>query len=176
MRMIIVLMMLFGATPPALAQVEPLPLAWQKTTEVYTTTVTPRILLNAPIALIVGTPTAQGPQTQHVWHTVDLKPYGVAANAKWAELSGLLVITRGLAAETATLWLAFRRPGDTAASCTDYIGQITEMQPGGQRAPFTVTVPLIDGKFEWCHRRSTLGSYPENSAYAANLVVQKWGR
>lgn len=172
---LLVLAVLYASN--AIAQTQSLPIPWHRTTEVYVSPVQPRILENAPINMILGVGSGRGPQTPGVWNRVDLKPWGVAADAKWAELGGLLVVTHGVTFETATLWISFRRPGDVGAACSDYIGQTVEALIGsGQRSTMTVTVPLVNGEFEWCFNRSSYGIYPANSSYAANLIVQKWGR
>lgn len=168
-------------TAPAMAESQP-PLPWVLTTETYTTTVQTRILTNAPINLITGTQPGsasppRGPQTPGVWNRVDLKPWGIAADAKWAELTGLLIITHGSTAETANLTVTFRRPGDNDSNCANYIGQTIEAAIGsGQRSTVTATTPLINGEFEWCYTKSTSGAWPTNSAYGINMVVSKWGR
>jgi hypothetical protein len=160
----------------------PFPFEWERSTEVYTHPHQPRMYSNSPVFLITGTrpgspsPPA-GPQKAGAWHRVDLKPWGIAADAKWAELSGLLIITHGTTVETANLTVSFRRVGDATADCRGYMGQVVEAAVGsGQRSYVSVTVPLVKGEFEWCYTRSTGGSYPTNSSYGVNMVVQKWGR
>ena len=101
---------------------------------------------------------------------------GLTADAQAAFLSGLLIITRGTTSETADITLTFRRPGD-GTPCTKYLGQAVEAHSGGgQRSPISSWVPLDDGKFEFCYRIMTPGSWPTNSAYGINMSLQAWTR
>lgn len=183
MRLPVAAAVLLASLPTtANAQTASLPLEWQMSTEIFTHRKQLRIYENSPVNLITGTAAGtasppRGPQANGIWNRVDLKPWGVAANAKWAELSGILIVTHGTQPETAHINITFRAVGDNDSNCNHYIGQTIEAATGnGQRSGLTVTVPLTNGEFEWCYIRHTPGTYPSNSAYGINLVLQKWGR
>lgn len=87
-----------------------------------------------------------------------------------------MLITSGSTSEVANITIAFRRPGTTTA-CDRYIAQAAAPSyTGGTRVNATVTVPLVNGEFEWCYQRTTAGGYPANSTYGVNLAPIKWGR
>lgn len=120
--------------------------------------------------------TPYGHQRSGVPATVDLKPYGVPADAKVAWLSGILIITHGTTNEIADMRITFAADA-ASVDCNQYIGQVTEAHvQGGQRSPISVMVPLRDAKFAFCYRVSTTGTWPKNSAYGINLSLQAWGR
>lgn len=168
------------AEPPAL------PLPWLRAADLYVTSSPSRMYGPANAVYVqTGLPSGlnEGPQTRGVWHTVDLVPFGVSADATAAFLAGLLVITSGTTAEIADIQVGFRRPGDTTP-CTKYLGQ-TSFQvntiggaviSGGQRSNMATWVPLAGGKFEFCYNVSTGGAWPANPSYAINLSLQAWAR
>lgn len=168
----------------AAADTPPRPFPWVKANELYVTPSASRQYgpdengeAGNVIYVITRIPgPVYGPQESGVWHTVDLKPLGVTADAQAAFLSGILIITRGTTSETADITVAFRRPGD-GTPCTKYLGQAVEAHSGGgQRSPISSWVPLDDGKFEFCYRIMTPGSWPTNSAYGINMSLQAWTR
>lgn len=111
------------------------------------------------------------------WHTVDLTPFGVAPDATFAFLAGILIITHGTAQEVAEVRVTFRRPGDDDADISKYIGQTIEGNVGGgQRSNMATWVPLKAGKFEYSYHMNTGGVWPANSSCGINLSVQAWGR
>jgi hypothetical protein len=107
------------------------------------------------------------------WHTIDAgKTFygvdtGIPQNAIAIWLSGVLIITCGLAAEVADLQLYCRRLGATNADGDIYLcAQTTAVGPsGGARTNFTTVVPLVDRKFELWWYRSTGGFWNANSSY-----------
>lgn len=168
----------------ALPDTPPNPFPWVKANELYVTPSASRqygpdeagVPGNAIYVITRVPSTLYGPQQTDTWHTVDLKPLGVTADAQAAFLSGILIITHGNTPETADMTLTFRRPGDSTP-CTKYLGQAVEAHiGGGQRSPISSWVPLADGKFEFCYRISTPGSWPTNSAYGINMSLQAWTR
>lgn len=168
-----------SAEPPSL------PLPWQKVTEFFVTPSPSRMYgpANAVYVQTGLTSGNEGPQERGIWHTVDLRPFGVSEDAAAAFLAGLLIITGGFTEETADIQVGFRRPGDTTP-CSKYLGQTSfqtnivngQSLPGGQRSNMATWVPLAGGKFEFCYRVSTSGSWPVNPSYAINLSLQAWAR
>lgn len=117
-----------------------------------------------------------GPQTADTPITVDLTPYGVSADAKVAQLTGIMIITHGSTVEIADMWLTFAAAA-ASIDCTKYIGQVVEASlEGGQRSPLTVMVPLTNGKFQYCYHVTTPGAWPTNSSYGVNMSVQAYWR
>lgn len=189
-RLLAAIALLCASASHAWAEAPSLPLPFVKITELYVTTSASRLYGpdNAVYVMTHGQPgTAYGPQQTGVWHTVDLAPFGVAADAQAAYLTGLLIITGGTTGEIADLHVGFRRPGDTTP-CSKYLGQTSSVThviylneawaslAGGQRTNMSTWVPLADGKFEFCYTLSTGGSWPTNPAYGINLSLQAWGR
>jgi len=161
----------------ATAEPPPMPMTFQKSTEIYTATNQVRVYADNPIYFGANVPQTWGTPAAGVWHRVDLKKYGVTADAKSAFLSGMTIITHGYATETANMTLTARRPGDNVSDCTKYLAQSLEASvSNGVRSNAAFWVPLIDGEFEWCWKPSTGGVYPTNSAYGANFSLLAWVR
>lgn len=95
------------------------------------------------------------------WNTVDLKPLGVPADAKAVALGAIMIITHGGPYATANMTVMFRRPSDTTVSCdNDYIWQVmTAYPPSGDRSTAFANVPLENGTFQICSRRTLNGSF-----------------
>lgn len=161
----------------ALAEPPPIPMTFQKSTEIYTATNQVRLYSDNPIYFGANMPQTYGTPAAGVWHRVNLKPFGVSADAKSAFLSGILIITHGLTGETADMTITARRPGDNASDCKHLIGQAVESSVGGGiRSGVALWVPLINGEFEWCWKGTTGGVWPTNSSYGANLSLLAWVR
>jgi hypothetical protein len=123
------------------------------------------------------------------WQKVDLKPYGVPADALTADVRGLLILTGAIGnMESADLGVIFRKPGDPNISCHSnyYVGQTTfvtnfvggQVIAGGQRTNMQAHVPLENGEVEWCWTRSTWGP-PQTEVYTlygVSLSVQGYTR
>lgn len=161
------------------------PMPWVAFTEYYYSPIQARIWADNPINLLTGIgANNRGPQQRSVWHEVDLAPYGVAVDAKFADLSGLLVITSPNSGETPDIHISYARADDTNASPPGpfppgdafYVHQTTVSGYGGSRAPASVRVPLSNGKFKWSYWTSTNGEYPNSASYAVNLTLTGWGR
>lgn len=160
-----------------------IPPSWVKATEYYVNVGPPRQYLGPVQATNCWYTTSCGSKgpLPGQWQIVDLTvaPWLLAADAKAAMLSGVLIITHGTTAETADLQVVFRPPGDVRVSCdgANLIGQAMETAVGnGQRSNMSTWVPLVDGRLEYCWRTSTPGTWPNNSSYAVNLSVQAWVR
>lgn len=157
--------MLLSISQAALAQV------WQKSTETYTAEGNSK----SPVAVFVNSYTGTGP-VSGVWHEIDLKPLGVAADAKSALLSGLLLITHGTTQETCDMHVALRAPGN-GLDAGNYLGQVVEAHVGGgQRSGFTSRVPLVNGVFQFHWTRVNSVQWPAGCAYGINLSLQEWNR
>jgi hypothetical protein len=145
--------------------------AWCETTQVYFSPSTP-----AKHAVFVNSYTGSGP-AENAWALIDLKPWGIEADAKWVMLSGILIITHGTVNEIANLEVAFRKPGDLSVTPDMYCGQCCETsQSGGQRSTMSTVVPLLNGCVEMYWSRSAPGTWPEHPAYGINLHPMLWGR
>ena len=128
-----------------------------------------------PLGLFLNSATVAG-LTEHPpgqWSTLDLS--GVTStNAKGAFLSGILIITHGSVPEIADMEILFRNIGDTVNE-GNYHGQCIEADTqGGQRSTYSTFVPLTGGKCELWWNHTSPGSYPQYSAYGANLSVQAY--
>lgn len=180
----------------ALAEAPPHPLPWERVEEIYFTPSQVRMYGPDNVVYIqCQIPQPYGACRPNVWHRFDLKPLGVAPDAKFAFLSGMLIISHGYVFETSNLTVTFRRPGDNAASCAKYLGQAQATQnmspplltQGGDpyivpvdsaRSNMATWVPVSNGEIDWCYAYSgAVGLYPHGgSAYAINLSVQAWAR
>lgn len=161
----------------AMAEPPPMPMTFQKSTEIYTATNQVRMYSDNPIYFGANMAATWGTPAAGVWHRVDLKKYGVAADAKAAFLSGMLIITHGTTVETADMTLTARSPGDNASDCNKYLGQAIEASVGnGIRSNASFWVPLVNGEFDWCWKPSTGGVWPTNSAYGGNFSLLAWVR
>lgn len=120
--------------------------------------------------------------TNGPWSSVDLKPLGVAANAKWAMIGGIGIITG--AADIA--W-AFRAPGDISTGVLDarsYQQQLLSTKTDeGVRCSIFDLVPLINGCFEMAVQ---VARYPDTGipfsigeldgqAVGWNVKLKAWG-
>lgn len=110
------------------------------------------------------------------WHTIDLKPLGVSADATFAEITGFLIIT-DQGPEIDNLTATFRRPGGTLHEGNYQMQAISVFSGDGARQVQSVTVPLVNGCFEFFWQK-TVGGVPENghpSSFLLNLWLSKWG-
>lgn len=162
----------------------PQPMPWVKMTELWCANLQVEQYINNAVWGSTNTSPNWGSQSNQ-WILTDLSPYGVPndsdpnGSAKFAFLSGMLIITHGSNAETANVTFTARIPGDTAGSdATQYLGQTLESQIGsGQRSNAAMWVPVKDGKIEWMYQTpSEPALYPAYSAYAVNFTLQCWGR
>lgn len=109
---------------------------------------------DSPSVVFLNTHTGAGywsfPRGQ--WVSVDLKPYGVPADATAALIHGLLLITMGATpGDAALVSVHFRRPGSTAdcSNSTAY-ALAWKLPEGGVRSPFSDFAPLANGVMEVC--------------------------
>ncbi len=112
-----------------------------------------------------------------VWHTIDLKPLGVTADAKFAEITGFLIIT-DLGSEIDNLTATFRPPGSTLNEGNYQMQAISVWSGGGERQVQSCTVALVNGCFQFYWKKQ-VGGVSENghpSSFLLNLWLAKWGR
>lgn len=162
-----------------------LPPVWEKVTDLYINSGPPRQYVG-PVFMtncwsVNGVCTGSRGPIPGVWTPIDLtvSPWNLASDAKWAWLSGRVIITRGAASESAHVGVMFRAPGDTRVICdqSHYMGQGVEASAaGGIRTNMSTWVPLVNGKVEVCWEYSTPGTWPTNSSYGINLSIQAWAR
>ncbi len=144
---------------------------WQRSTELYVSGGNTK----SPVAVFVNSYTPAGFQAG-TWYDVDLKPYGVSADAKGAFLSGLLIITHGQSSQTCDMTVVTRAPGNQL-DAGNYQGQVVEAHlGGGQRSGFSSWVPLVNGVFQFRWDRNTYLQWPQECAYGINLSLQAWSR
>jgi hypothetical protein len=148
--------------------------SWVETNRVYT-----HDQHSGPTIIFVGT-TAPG-LTPDAWHTIDLKPHGVTADAKWAEIVMHLIITHGALTGIANLTATFRPPGATLDAGNYQMQTIEPWTGGGERGSQMVRVGLVDGCFEFYWKKHRAG-VPDvdpsqgGSDYLLNGWLQAWGR
>lgn len=109
------------------------------------------------------------------WTTVSVASH-VPNNTIAIFITGLLIITHGTTQETADLQVFFR--ANDATTDYNYNWQTVEASVGnGQRSTMAVWIPLnTDREFDFKWHRSTIGQYPDNSAYGVNLSLNAYLR
>lgn len=118
-----------------------------------------------------------------VWKTVDAskdhweQPTDLPLDVKALHLSGILIITAPgqTANETADFKLWLRRYGVTGWD-GDYIGQVTEVQPGGVRSPFACWIAVDRLRFQVSWTKSTVLPYPVHPSYGFKLYADAYLR
>jgi len=152
-------------------------LPFERVTETYYTPSQDRLYADAPVYVQLGTPTPAGPAQQNTWHRVDLRPWGVPNDARFAFLNGLLVITHGTSPQIADLRVTFRSPDDITADPTRYIGQCIEAHiGGGQRTNMSAIVKLLNGQFDFAYAASGPIGWPDFASYAINLSLDGYAK
>lgn len=134
---------------------------------------------SGPTVVFAGDTTSGAPPhyAPEVWHTIDLKPLGVSADAKFAEITGFLIITDA-GSEIDNLTATFRPPGSTLNEGNYQMQAISVWSGGGERQVQSVTVGLVNGCFEFFWKKQ-VGGVSENghpSAFLLNLWLAKWGK
>lgn len=156
----------------------PYVLPWERVTELWITPSQARLYGPGAVQSLIGIPPPTvGCQVPGTWCVADLKPWGVPADAKYAFLTGLLLITHGTNSQQAALQLTFRKPGDVTADCSKYLGQVIEpFIGGGERSGMATWVALVNGTVEYCFQYEPPTGWPDWAAYGLNLSVQAWAR
>jgi len=134
---------------------------------------------SGPTVVFAGDATSGGPPhyAPEMWHTIDLKPLGVTADAKFAEINGFLIITDA-GAEIDNLTATFRPPGSTLNEGNYQMQAISVWSGGGERQVQSCTVALVNGCFQFYWKKQ-VGGVSENghpSSFLLNLWLAKWGR
>lgn len=153
---------------------------WQKVSDLYINTEPARQYIGP---LFANSYSGAG-MLPNQWNTIDLTahPWNLPTDARFAFLSGILIITYGVggATNTADLGLVLRKLGDTRVTCTpaNYMGQAVEATPGnGIRTNMATWVALSNGRLEACWTKTTPGNFGDESpSYGVNLSVQAWAR
>ncbi len=149
-------------------------MAWRKSNEIYN-----HDQHSGPTVIFSGTGSGQAGLPPRAWHTIDLKPLGVSADATFAELNGFLVITHGSVSGTADLTVTVRPVGSTLHEGNYQLQTIEPWVGGGARQVQGTIVALNDGKLQLYWKNNFSGS-PDNgesgSVYLINLWLEKWGR
>ena len=173
------------------------PPIWRKATEIYFNSGPPRQPVGVGYLSTCwsagGACVNFGPPPQ-TWHVVDLTkctaraPWCLPSDAAFAFVSAIMVQTSGNRSEGAGFGIVVRRPGDSAVTCDshNYIGQTFLNAYGpplglyNNRAEFSTWVPLTEGKFEYCWRKTstaeTFPMHPNGATYAINMSLQAWAR
>jgi hypothetical protein len=149
-------------------------MAWKESDKIYTYD-----LHSGPTVVFAGDTTSGGPPnyTPDMWHTIDLKPLGVSADASFAEINGFLIIT-DLGSEIDNLTATFRAPGSTLDAGNYQMQAISVFSGDGARQVQSVTVALVDGCFQLFWKKQ-VGGVAENghpTGFLLNLWLAKWGR
>lgn len=116
-------------------------------------------------------------------YTGDGVPFGKAvtidtaliapANAVGVSLSGILLVTHGTRQETCDLRVWFRP--SPAHDWSAYRGQTIETAVGsGQRSNHTLTVPMVDRKFQVWIEPATGAPWPTGCSYGVNYRPDYW--
>ena len=148
-------------------------MAWKETDKVYTYDIH-----SGPTVVFAGDTTSGGPPNYApgMWHTIDLKPLGVSADATFAEINGFLIIT-DVDPDIDNLTATFRAPGSTLHEGNYQMQAISVFSGDGARQVQSVTVALVNGCFQF-YWQKTVGGVPENgspSSFLLNLRLAKWG-
>lgn len=149
-------------------------MAWNESNKIYT-----HDQHSGPTVVFAGDGTSGGPPhyAPEMWHTIDLKPLGVTADAKFAEINGFLIITDA-GAEIDNLTATFRPPGSTLNEGNYQMQAISVWSGGGERQVQSCTVALVNGCFQFYWKKQ-VGGVSENghpSSFLLNLWLAKWGR
>jgi len=155
----------------------PYALPWAKVKELWITPSQARMYGPGAVQSLIGTDSPAGCQEPGTWCRADLKPFGVPDDAKFAFLTGLLIITHGTGEQLAAISLTFRQVGDTSADCDKMIAEAVETRIGsGQRSGVATWVPVTNGTVEYCFNVVGQSGWPDWSAFGLNLSVQAWGK
>lgn len=113
------------------------------------------------------------------WETYDATkntsggPTGVTTDAKWVEISGTLIFTPGSAPGEYYMDTSWRKFGSPFQNYE----QITH-RTSNPRTPFTITVPLSQGKFQFSYHAGmpVWAAYPVGAAWGGHFFINKWAR
>lgn len=127
------------------------------------------------------------------WQTLDLRPYGVPATAKYISVGVKTIITKGDSSGAADVFLFARSPGalccqgppgyesdpmpfNAGQHVRGMVAQAVDQLPGDGVRNFTHTVlPVLNGRLEWSwgYTRNP-GLWPVGDGVAVNLYLNGW--
>jgi hypothetical protein len=148
---------------------------WKRANEVYV-----RDGQGSPTIVFSGDGTSAPPlhYPPRQWNIVDLKPFGVPADAAWAMISANVIITdQNVYIDTLTMTV--RNRGSVLGSGNYQLQAMSVFEGGGARGrQGPVTVTLVDGTFEM-YWEALVAGQPENgnpSTFLINATLDAWGR
>ena len=153
-------------------------MTWRLSSEIYTFDG----LHSGPTIVFAGDQPGQnsGPlyYPPNQWNTVDLKPFGVSADANFAEGAGFLVIT-DQDPSIDDLMVTLRPVGSDLNYGNYQMQAISVWQGDGRRDVQPWIVRLDDGCFE-LYWQKQIGGRPEvatdPTGFLVNMWLTKWGR
>jgi hypothetical protein len=105
-------------------------------------------------------------------HTIDVSKIA-PPNAVGVSMSGILIITHGTTPAACGLTVWFRP--SAAHAWNAYRGQSVEAHiGGGQRSNHSITIPMVDQKFEVWMDATSGGMWPTDCAYGVNYRPDYW--
>lgn len=139
---------------------------------IFVSTLAPQTVAQYPMATLNN-----GVPTSTSWNIVDASSlFTIPNDAKALQLTGILAITMGTAAETADIHIWAGPPSDPPAN---YVGQTLAVPASqGSRSNMQTWVKLENGKFAfawWCASPQPF-AYPDHACYIINLKPQAYIR
>jgi hypothetical protein len=111
-----------------------------------------------------------------VWHDIDLTQFGVSADATFAEITGILVIT-DVDSHINNLTACFRSPGSSLTADNYQMQAVTVWTGDGYRGSQSITVRPVNGIVQLYWKALTNDSVDTGaSSFLMNLRLSKWGR
>lgn len=156
-------------------------MSWRESNRIYTFDDN----YGGPTVIFTGTTVAPSQALYYApnqWHTINLKPLGVTADALFAEISGFCAITHGTGSGIANLMASFRKPNSAMHESNHRLYVVEAQANGGERDVQSVKVPLVDGCFEFYWHADRPFGVPDvlpeqgGSYYTLNLWLSSWGR
>lgn len=137
---------------------------------IYISSLHPQTLIDHPMSHYTQT----NPDIVGYWQKIDVTRFGIAADAKFVEIGGELIISHQGTMPTGDLIVHFKRP--LYINNNRIFHAMSSPQSGGDRKPCYCTVAVQDGyiDFAWYSNSPQFNSnYP---TAGINLKIQKWGR
>lgn len=152
-------------------------MAWKKNNAIYTHD-------NAGVGVMfAGNKPGQtsGPTyfSPFVWHNIDLKPYGVPADANFVKGFAHLIITDGSPGAIDDLTCCVRPPGSTLHELNYQMQATTALNAEGARGRQDWECALVNGIMQLYWRMTIGGATANNSSptgFLINMSMLSWGR